>query len=275
MKGVFALIASVSLLIVSALAFAVPTWRLVVPDNVHLFYWVCMFCGAMAALLSLAVSVNINAGPRGNLLIPRNLTSLFCVVLLMPNVGFFAGLVANKSSTISILTSFKNYAGTEVSLGSDGSAILDGLIGTATLPSLQALANEKPIKYLVLRSGGGLVDSAIELADYLRSKRISSVNVTYCKSACVIVALSGQPLHASPNAVFGFHQGSAIASENSQIGRLVGKFATDKLISALRVRGVPKKVLDEAVRTPPNKMLHMTGTEMFDLGLVKHLLNTN
>ena len=275
MKGVFALIASASLLIVSALAFAVPTWRLIAPENVDLFYWICMFCGAFAALLSLAVSVKINSGPHGNLIVPRNLTSLFCVVLLMPTAGFFVGLIANKSSTISILTSYKDYVGVEVSLESDKSAILDGLIGTATLPSLQAMAKEKPIKYLVLRSGGGLVESAIELADYLRSKRISTVNATYCKSACVIVALSGQPLYASPNAVFGFHQGSAIASENSQIGRLIGKYATDDLISALRVRGVPKKVLDEAGRTPPNKMLHMTGTEMFDLGLVKHLLNTN
>jgi ATP-dependent protease ClpP protease subunit len=275
MKGVFALIASASLLIVSALAFVVPTWRLIVPEDVDLFYWICMFCGALAVLLSLAVSVKINAGPHGNLLVPRNLTSLFCVVLLLPTVGFFAGLIANKSSIISILTSYKDYVGAEVSLESDESAILDGLIGTSTLPSLQAMVSEKPIKYLVLRSGGGLVESAIELADYLRSKRISSVNVTYCKSACVIVALSGQPLYASPNAVFGFHQGSSIASENSQIGRLIGKFATDNLISTLRVRGVPEKVLDKAMKTPPDKMLHLTGREMFDLGLVKHLLNNN
>jgi ATP-dependent protease ClpP protease subunit len=269
------IIASALLLVVSALAFVTQVSMYITTDNIDSFYWVSVCYGTLATLLSLAIAVNTCAGPRGNLSPPSTLTSLICVLLFLPTVGFSIGLLINKSSIISIAQSHNQFDGAQITLQGHNFAILEGLIGKATLPSLQALVSENNIKFLELRSGGGLIDPAIQLADYLRVEKISSVNYTHCESACVIVALGGKSLYASPKSVFGFHQGSSIASRDSQLGRLTGKIGTDVLFSALKDRGVPLKILEKAMKTPSKEMYYLTGIEMFDLGLVKRLIKSD
>ncbi len=76
----------------------------------------------------------------------------------------------------------------------------------------------------------------------------------------------------APDALFGFHRGSAAASKNSQLGRYIGNMGTEDYVSALDARGVPDSILMKTRNTPANDMYYLSGAEMVSLGLALDLL---
>lgn len=92
---------------------------------------------------------------------------------------------------------------------------------------------------LQVRSEGGIIDSAVEMGDFLEENGIGTFVLGYCESACLIVPLSSGNLRVSRNARFGFHRGASVARAGSEIGRFISKVATDQLVQKLVQLGYP------------------------------------
>jgi ATP-dependent protease ClpP protease subunit len=267
--------AAAFLFFLSIISYNVPTSIFITVDNFSHIYWICNFCGTLVTLLSLAITVKSCASSHGEFVPPNTLSALICILFFVLTAAITIGMFLNTSSTIKMAQSYYKYDGAEIKFKGNKFAILDGKIGRKTLPSIQALVRQKNINFLELQSEGGLIDEAIRLANFLQEKRITAITVTHCKSACVIVAIGARSLYATPNAIFGFHKGSATAAQDSQVGRYAGKIGTDNMVSALRDRGAPETILDQLRRTDPNEMHHLTGEEMYRIGLVKRLIKAD
>src|SRR5690606_35103326 len=120
---------------------------------------------------------------------------------------------------------------------------------------------------MLLRSPGGLIDVGIEIGELLEENQVDVLVPENCESACVIVALSAARLFVSPDARFGFHRASAVADNDSQLGRFAGNTATARYVSVLRGMGIPESVLEITENTPSDDMYYLSGEELVQLGL--------
>lgn len=230
-----------------------------------------LLCGFIF-VLSLALAVIGATTPEGRLAGPASVGDLLGWSLLAVQAAFAAGRVANFQSSLEMMVATGSYAGSEVYVADDGTMVLEGEIGFATFPSLVLAHEQSGSSVLVLSSGGGLVDTAKSMGNFLRENAISTEVEQTCASACVIVALSGESLRVAPEARFGFHRGSAIASPDSELGRFLSRFATDDMVSELRRLGVPESTLARAETTPPTEMFFLSGEELYRAGLADDLL---
>ena len=235
-------------------------------ENVVLTHGILSVLTIALFLVGIAVAVLANTNKKGELQAPSSLSALACVILLLPQGGFAVGRIVNYDSSLLIMQTVKSFPGASV-VFYQGLASLDGDIGYATLESLEAVLNLESVSKLELRSEGGTIDAAISIGELLAEKRLDVFVKDNCESACVVVALSGERLFVAPDAQFGFHRGSAVASTESQIGRFIGNLATEEYISALGERGVPREILSIAEETPAEEMHYLSGEEMVQLGL--------
>lgn len=71
---------------------------------------------------------------------------------------------------------------------------------------LEKLSSERPI-WLSMESGGGDVEAAASLSDYINGAKIGLAipEKAQCASACTLMYAAAERKYASPNAYFGFH----------------------------------------------------------------------
>ncbi|MGB3316765.1 MAG: hypothetical protein WBB85_20405, partial [Albidovulum sp.] len=132
--------------------------------------------------------------------------------------------------------------------------------------------DNSPFSVLELDSGGGRIDSAQSIGDFVVKNQIEvHVNGT-CASACVIVALRARRLLALPEADFGFHRGSAIADTDSELGRFAGRTATLEMFKELRKGGIPDEILQVGQETSADSMYYVTGQKLHAAGVVDALI---
>ncbi len=231
--------------------------------------------GLIAACLSLflvglAVAILASTDTKGRLVAPTSLSQLLCWILLVPQAGFAIGGVVNYTATLETMVAVSATGGARVVPIKKGVALLNGEIGLETPGSLVDQHRASQIRVLKLRSGGGLIGSAMELGTFVKENAITTRVETYCESACVIIALSGAELYVTPTAQFGFHNGSAVASTDSQIGRFAARMATQTMIAELRTLGISEEILQKAEQTPAHQMYYVSGAELQRLGLARY-----
>ncbi|MBK8906920.1 MAG: hypothetical protein IPM60_03175 [Rhodospirillales bacterium] len=219
-------------------------------------------------LLGIAVAVLANTEVNGEIHLPRSLAALACLLLLVPHGGIAIGRIVNFQPSLEIMRAAHDADGTKVQVDR-GFAVLNGEIGYETLVSLQSVLDREPSSAILLSSEGGLLDAAIEIGRILRERQIDVLVDENCESACVIVALSAERLFVAADARFGFHRASAPASRDSQLGRYIGKMATDDLLSSLRSLRIPDSVLTRAEETPAYEMYYLSGDDLVQLGLAR------
>ena len=217
-------------------------------------------------LLGIVVAVLVNTNGRGELHSPQSISALACIILLVPQGGFAIGMLLNYEASLEIFVAVKDSPGAAVYF-EQGFFVLDGEIGHVTLSSLQSVLDMELSSTLLLRSEGGLLDIGMEIGEILREKKIDVFVSENCESACVIIALSGESLIVTRDARFGFHRASAVASNNSQLGRFIGNDGTEDYLSALDALGVPESILIKTRNTAPSDMYYLSGAEMVNLGL--------
>ena len=224
-------------------------------------------------LLGLAVAVMGSTDRDGGLRAPRSLGALLCWLLLIPQAGFAIGGLVNYRSTLDIIVAAGNAPGADVLYVGDGVLLLDGEIGSETLRTLSEESVREDVYILHLNSNGGVIDSAIAMGLLLEERVISTFVDGYCESACVIVALSGDELYVSRTAQFGFHRGSAVASQGSEVGRYIERLGTEQMLSRLRSLGVPEEILRQAEQTPAESIYYVSGEDLYRAGLAHHLID--
>lgn len=168
------------------------------------------------------------------------------------------------------LVALDEYENTKLIM-SDGWIVIDGVIGHNVASDINIQTNLSATNGIKIRSSGGLIDSAIQIASIVEENALPVHVQQYCESACVIIASASPYLSADRNAVFGFHRGAPLVDSSDSWSKFVASKATDQLISALRKNGIPEKILLVAIETSPDDMHQVLAQQLHTLGIVKRL----
>ncbi len=225
----------------------------------------CCFFFLISASIVTAGLIDKNS----KLTAPRSLNSLFLLMLLIAQSGFAFGTIFNFEALLQLARAATVEEGNTIAIQEDGSAVLYGNIGPKTFQSLQTNLSNAPIHSLELLSGGGDIDSAEKIGDFIKKSGIQVSVRSHCASACVLIALSAPELYVSSEAQFGFHQASTAASPDSQLGSFYGKVATEEFVARLKTLGIPESLLHKARTTPPEQMHYISGKELARIGLAR------
>lgn len=231
---------------------------------------VCVFF-----LLGLAIVIVANTDASGALRAPASLAAVVGWATLIPLGGMAIGALVNFSSGLAILNASVETQGKEVLQMDNGAVLLDGVIGPATLRSLLEVQASRPVEFLLLRSGGGSLQTATEIARIVEGEAIPTMVLEECSSACVVIALSGVDPVVEPGSRIGFHRASVTVDNRSQLGRFIGNSGTESMVTELRRLGVPEWLLEITENTPADQMHYVSGEKMVELGLFARLTGSS
>ena len=125
-----------------------------------------------------------------------------------------------------------------------------GGIRTGSAAALKAALDANPaIKTLELNSMGGRLFEALEMANLVSSRKMNTVAIKQCASACTVVFLSGAQRTLVSPAHLGFHQASrpwrSDEDKKDELARNGVIYTT---------LGMPKPFVEHILATPPNKI---------------------
>ena len=227
----------------------------------------------LSFILCLAFYVAGASKPDGRLEFPKNAIQLAFLFFLVPQFGISFGLALNYSEYEKIVVSWQEIQGAEVERTGHSIARLKGEIGPQTISSLIEVDRRKELKMLELDSIGGVINAADEIGKFVERRGVAIFVRNSCKSACLLIALSGEKLLVTSDSEFGFHRASTAADINSELGRFLSRSATIDFIELLRKRGVHQSILDITKETPADEMYYISGQEMYRLGLADQIIN--
>ena len=85
--------------------------------------------------------------------------------------------------------------------------VLEGVISQHTADRFQAvLSTSKNVRLLVLSSRGGRVAEALRMANIVRDRRLDTLAVGECSSACTVLLVAGKERSIEEGAQVGFHR---------------------------------------------------------------------
>ena len=121
-----------------------------------------------------------------------------------------------------------------------------------------------------LNSPGGDVLTAIELGEEIKKQWTSTAvdDNGQCLGACVLVLAAGVRRTAAPNRVglqrLSFDQFASISRDRAKPKQLVSAKRVEMYLAHM---GMPKKLFQEMMRQPPDKVLLLDARRLKDLGL--------
>ncbi len=142
--------------------------------------------------------------------------------------------------------------------------VLHGVIGSNTASDLRkALAARPGTKYIILHSQGGYVDSALKVANMIRSRGLHTVvpSSFHCLSACAFVFFAGRE-HVVTGQL-GVHRIAADGSNNASATNA----AFGHLQNELKAYGIPKGVMKRMAATPSQSMHVFSNKEIKELSI--------
>lgn len=151
--------------------------------------------------------------------------------------------------------------------------LLNGYIGPKTYESLLSFSQKDIADRIIITSQGGDIGSAVSIALWISRNKVPVIVDGNCSSACVIIAVSGPHLYATNGSKFGFHQGAASSSINSQHTKYIGLVATEMIETELKIRGVPEDILYWVRNTPSDDMHYLTARQLKLAGVVDTIID--
>jgi hypothetical protein len=123
-----------------------------------------------------------------------------------------------------------------------------------------------------LNSPGGDVLTAIELGEEIKKQWTSTAvdDNGQCLGACVLVLAAGVRRTAAPNRVglqrlsFNQHQFASVSRDRAKPKQIVSAKRVEMYLAHM---GMPKKLFQEMMRQPPDKVLLLDARRLKDLGL--------
>jgi ATP-dependent protease ClpP protease subunit len=229
-----------------------------------LIYWAVLLISG-AILLSFLISND------GDFVSTIDLFDLASILLYACFIAYGINLVLSSSFKIANSKSLENFSGVAAIIINENWLSIDGPIGSLTLETVNQIANSTDIKFVQLNSGGGLIETALDIASFVDKNNISTVVNGECASACVLIAISGKQLLVSRSARFGFHNASSIGQPGSELGKYSSMMASKTMFSYLMRRGIPRDIIREAETTPANEMYYVNGVDFIQRGLAVQL----
>jgi hypothetical protein len=229
-----------------------------------LIYWTIL-------LMSGAILLTFSIGNDGDFVAEPDLVDLAAILIYVCFIAYGINLVLNSSFKITNSNNLEKYSGVAATIVDENWLFIDGAIGSLTLETINKIANSNDIKFVQLNSGGGLIETALDIARFVDKNNISTVVNGECASACVLIAISGKKLLVSRTAKFGFHNASSISQPGSELGKFSSMVASETMFSFLIKRGIPRDIIKEAEATPANEMYYVNGVDFIRRGLAVQL----
>jgi hypothetical protein len=181
------------------------------------------------------------------------LGSVFCSVILVMSASF---LIVTNIQTFHIEEIMADDDDAEISYDPDRSAIMiEGYIGPRFLSDMrQALDRNPSARTVIITSPGGLIDDAVQAADWIRERNLVIRIDGECASACVFMWTAAPNREATPGALLGFHQ-TRIDGIVSELATKLNLDATEKEADRLlQQAGFKSDVINARRETAPEDM---------------------
>jgi len=201
---------------------------------------------------------------------PERLLVLLVWVGVTVQLTFAAGSLVELPDRLSSVRAVNAMDMARVSEPEEGYLVLQGGIGPKTVDDL-ASKDLVRARVLELDSEGGIISSAMMIANLVETYQIRTFVQGECLSACVLIAVKGHEVIATPDALFGFHRGSSTSGRDSSHTRYLSQEATTFLHDELERSGIPRSILQTMLATNSDDMAYYTGRDLYNAGVIDRL----
>lgn len=141
---------------------------------------------------------------------------------------------------------------------------IDGHLTINLAEAFAALINKHPdVNQISMTSPGGRIDTALQIASIISERKLNTVVVGECSSACTIIFLSGKTRMFDIDATLGFHSPSVPG-----ISDLEARFRSPELTDAYEAAGLSEAFISKALRTPSTTMWYPSDEILIEAGAV-------
>jgi ATP-dependent protease ClpP protease subunit len=205
---------------------------------------------------------------------PRRTAVWAYIARVMVVIGFLQSIVTLVPQVNDVLEARKlqnSPLATEFSLFTRGETdvVLEGYINEPGVRAVkQAFNASKKRNALVIRSPGGLLAAAFELADFVEARRIIVATDGQCHSACLLPLAASHMSFVTANADLALHDPDAAADFVSSDARLVLERERREFYDRMLRYGVPDQELSALKR---DKWVDLSLARAWLLGLADYL----
>lgn len=141
--------------------------------------------------------------------------------------------------------------GDPATLNVDGNNLhIDGLITDDVAEAFKALIDTHPeVTQISMFSGGGRLDAAEAIASIISKRKLNTLVVQECSSACTIIFLSGKIRIFDIGSKLGFHGPRALGRSNVE-----SQNSSPEIFNAYEGVGLSSAFIDQALQTPPSSI---------------------
>ena len=192
----------------------------------------------------------------GNFLEKGDNTRWALTAQLLTVIGTLALLMQSNEKVPQIAESTLLYFGHDpigdpATLNVDGNNLhIDGLITDDVAEAFKALIDTHPeVTQISMFSGGGRLDAAEAIASIISKRKLNTLVVQECSSACTIIFLSGKIRIFDIGSKLGFHGPRALGRSNVE-----SQNSSPEIFNAYEGVGLSSAFIDQALQTPPSSI---------------------
>lgn len=194
------------------------------------------------------------------------------VLMLISAFGLAAHF--NRASAAAVETAFI-FAGIDpigdpATLTVNGGTLhIDGTITAKVAERFQALINKHPeVDQISITSDGGRTHAAVEIASIITKRKLSTVAIGECSSACTLIFIAGKTRALDANSALGFHGPKVLG-----ISDLEARNSAYDLIKAYNIAEFSEAFINHALDTPPDEMWYPSEDVLIKEGAVNLFTN--
>jgi len=212
----------------------------------------------------------------GNFLEKGDNTRWALTAQLLTIIGTLALLMQSNEKVPQIAESTLLYFGHDpigdpATLNVDGNNLhIDGLITDDVAEAFKALIDTHPeVTQISMFSGGGRLDAAEAIASIISKRKLNTLVVQECSSACTIIFLSGKIRIFDIGSKLGFHGPRALGRSDVE-----SQNSSPEIFDAYEGVGLSSAFIDEALTTPSDSMWYPSDDVLIKQGAL-HLFTQN
>lgn len=141
---------------------------------------------------------------------------------------------------------------------------IDGTITHKVTERFEALINQHPdIDQISISSFGGRTNAGVAIASIISKRKLNTVAVGECSSACTFIFLSGKIRMFDINSALGFHSPKILG-----LSDLESRFESPAVTEAYQTAGLSEAFISQALRTPSASMWYPSDDTLIRQGAV-------
>ena len=141
---------------------------------------------------------------------------------------------------------------------------IDGTITDKVAERFEALIVRHPeVDQISMTSFGGRPDAAVRIASIISERKLNTVVVEECSSACTIIFLSGKTRALDVNSALGFHGPRVLG-----LSDIEARYSSQEVEQAYEAAGLPEAFIDHALETPPIEMWYPSDDILIKVGVI-------